>query len=85
MGIIKYYEDVDDKTLLAHERESEFFVMFNAKRGEWVDSAISFSAFMHERYFREVTEEEARRVTEGVMPDAAYKAYIDMLAHNSGN
>ena len=83
MEKIKYFEDIYNGFLLAYEESTEFFARYVSKIAEWEACKISFSNFRHDYDFREITEEEAFKKTNGNLPNNAYNRYIEMLYGNS--
>ena len=83
MERLAYFEDRANGFLLAYERSTEFFVRFLPKTGEWEDCGISFMAFRHDHDFTEISREEALKKTDGRLPEAEFKQYLDLIARNS--
>lgn len=81
---MRYYEDISNGFLLAYERSSEFFVRFIPEVGEWEDCNISFSEFIHDYNFREISVDEAMKKSNGRLPDEEHRRYMDMLNRNRG-
>lgn len=84
MQEIKYYEDIDNHFLLAHESETEFFVKYNPNTNEWENCNVSFSTFKHDYYFREIDKKEALTLSNGNLPEAKFNDYIRMINRNKG-
>lgn len=84
MGEIKYYQDLRNNLLLAYEKSVAFFVMYVPETNEWTDCNISFSAFQHDYAYREIIREEALKITNGNLPDAMFRQYLDILRKNRG-
>lgn len=84
MEDLKYYEEMANQTLLAHERSTEFFVKYVPEMKEWEDCGISFSQFKHDYPFREMSREQVMQITGGNLPEAAFKEYTEMLNRNMG-
>ena len=85
MENLKYYKDLDNDVLLAYEKTTEFFVIYNLEKREWVRSNISFSNFKHDYYFKEISEEEVKEKTSGNLPNSIFLKYIEMLNKNKEN
>ena len=85
MKTLKYYLDVDNGFLLAHEKASEFFVIYNQDTGEWADCNITFSSFKHDYYLKEISREEAAQKTNGRLPETKLREYLDLIDQNSGH
>lgn len=83
MQNVKYYEDLRNHFLLAYERHTEFFVMYNPETKQWNDCHISFSNFQHDYEYKEVSKEEIIQKTEGVLPESELKEYLAMIRRNS--
>lgn len=84
MENIKYYEDLRNSFILAYEKSTEFFVIFVSKEKGWADCSISFSSFIHDYEFREISKEDAIKKTDGSLPESLYYKYLDMLSNNLG-
>lgn len=84
MDKLKYFEDLDHHFLLAYERSTEFFVMFNPKENVWVDCNITFSNFKHDYYYNELSEEEVSERTNGNLPKSELSEYVKLLHNNLG-
>ena len=84
MGNLKYYLDLRHNVLLAYEASVEFFVMYLPETNEWTDCRIPFSNFRHDYDFREVSGEEAFGKTNGNLPEALLRQYLDLLNRNTG-
>ncbi len=82
MEKIKYYLDLDNDFLLAYEKSTEFFVRFLKETGEWECCGISFSNFIHDYCFKEITSDEALEKSKGRLPEADYQEYVAMLNRN---
>jgi len=85
MENLKYYKDLDNDVLLAYEKTTEFFVIYNFEKREWVSSNISFSNFKHDYYFKEIREEEVKEKTSGNLPNSIFLKYIEMINKNKEN
>ena len=84
MEYIKYYQDKNNGFLLAYEKSVEFFVMYHPQTKEWTDCNISFSNFVHDHEFKEITEQEVCVQTDGNLPKSMYRQYVEMIRKNSG-
>ena len=84
MEKLRYYLDLDNGFLLAHEKTTEFFVKFNSDTREWETVGISFSNFSHDYYFKEISKDEALKITGGGLPEAMFQTYSDMIKRNIG-
>ena len=82
MANIEYYKDIDHEFLLAYERSTEFFVMYVSATNEWKICNISFSNFVHDYCFKEISKEEAIRITNGNLPETMLAQYSDMINNN---
>lgn len=82
MPNIKYYEDLQNHFLLAHEKHTEFFVMYIPETKQWKDCHISFSNFQHDYEYKEISKEEMIQKTEGVLPESKFKEYLAMVRSN---
>ena len=85
MTALSYFKDLDNDFLLAYEKKSEFFVRYIPKTDEWEYCNISFSSFRHDYCFKEVSEEEARRMTNGNLPMTLLGDYLALISKNTGN
>lgn len=85
MQNIKYYEDLDNRFLLAYEKHTEFFVIYNPDTKQWKDCNISFATFQHDCAYKEISEEEIIKKTDGVLPESNYKEYLTILRRNKGD
>ena len=82
---IKYYEDLDNGFLLAHEKHTEFFVMYVPETKQWKDCRISFLNFQHDYIYKEISKEEIIQKTDGVLPESNFKEYLAILRKNLGS
>ena len=85
MKDLKYYVDLRNDFLLAYERTTEFFVMYDPKSSEWKDCTISFISFRHDCEFKEISYEEALAKTNGVLPEDKLTQYRKLINSNMGN
>jgi hypothetical protein len=81
---LKYFIDISHNFLFAYERSTEFFVRYIEKTKEWEACNISFSNFKHDYAFRAVDEDEAIKITNGNLPEAAFRQYTNMINRNLG-
>lgn len=83
---LEYYlfnhPNITNKTvkLFAYGDFYEFFRQYDDISGEWAISKISFSEMIHDCLYREISEEEARKITGGNLPLDDYKRYCELLA-----
>ena len=84
MKQLRYYVDTNNDVLSAYEKSTEFFVIYNPSKGEWVDSGISFLSFKHDYSFKEISEKDVSQRTNGNLPTSKFQAYLDMLNKNMG-
>ena len=84
MENLKYYLDLDNGFLLAHEKTTEFFVRYIREIGEWEPLMISFSNFKHDYNFKEISKEEALQKSDGCLPEAMFQTYSDTIKTNRG-
>ena len=82
MENLRYYFDVNNNLVLAYEKSTEFFVVFNSTENKWIDCNVSFAQFRHDYEFSEISQEEASSRTNGVLPKLEYKQYLDMIKSN---
>ena len=82
MEKMKYYEDLSHGSVLAYDEETEFFVIYSPKSGEWGDCKFSFLKFKHDYNFREISLEDAVSKTNGLLPEVKYKEYTAVLDRN---
>ena len=82
MEKMKYYEDLSHGSVLAYDEETEFFVIYSPKSGEWGDCKFSFLKFKHDYNFREISREDAVSKTNGLLPEVKYKEYTAVLDNN---
>ena len=84
MKKLNYYLDTKNGFILAYERSSEFFERFVPETGEWEAVGISFSQFMHDYDFAEISEENVSQKTGGKLADEKLEQYEAMLKRNLG-
>ena len=85
MENLKYFVDLTNDFLLAYDKKTEFFVRFVPKTGEWESVNVSFLSFMHDYNFKEISTEDASKITNGILPNKIFKQYLEMIKRNSGN
>ncbi len=84
MEELKYYLDLDNDFVFAHESSTDFFAGYMPETKEWKTVNISFAVFKHDRYYKNIAEEEALAITNGISPERLYREYLDMLRRNMG-
>ena len=84
MEELKYYIDLDNDVVFAYEGTTEFFVFYAIKANEWKPESISFRAFGRDRYYKEISREEALARTNGSSPEPLLCEYVKMLRRNAG-
>ena len=84
MEDLKYYEDLYNKFLLAHDKKTEFFVKFSEESKQWEDCNISFMQFKHDYNFREISKEKASKITGGILPEKLFSEYLSLINNNLG-
>ena len=77
-----YLAYLTDETLIAFGDYYEFFKMYDRKNKNWVSSKISFSQMLHDFRFREISEEEAKKITGNHLPIELYQAHCDLLSNH---
>ncbi|MGN0813768.1 MAG: hypothetical protein ACI4MH_00875 [Candidatus Coproplasma sp.] len=70
-----YLADLTEETLFAYGSHREFFRTYDKESGKWVVSKISYSRFLHDFWYREISEEQAKELTGGNLPTDDYKKY----------
>ena len=83
MENIKYYIDLHNHFLLAHEKHTEFFVIYVPEAKQWQDCHISFSSFQHDYEYKEISKEEMIQRTNGVLPESEFKEYLKIIRSNT--
>lgn len=58
----------------------EFFRRYDKESGEWVISKISFSEMIHNFWYEQISEENAKEITGGNLPVDEYKRYCELLS-----
>ena len=84
MEELKYYIDLDNDTVLAYDKTTEFFVCYATEKNEWRTVDASFLAFKHDRYYKDISRDEALARTNGSSPEPLYREYLNMLRRNMG-
>ena len=82
MESLKYYEDLDNNFLIAHDKYTEFFASYNSETKTWKRCNISFSNFKHDYNYREVSKEEIIERTGGTLPESIFKEYLSTFFNN---
>ena len=82
MEKLRYYLDLDNGFLLAHEKTTEFFVRYIRGTGEWEPLMISFSNFKHDYNFKEISKEEALQKSDGCLPEREFRSYLTIINKN---
>lgn len=83
MESVKYYLDLNNGFVLAYEKSTEFFVIYNSEKDEWADCGISFMEFAHDFLFKEISADEAKEKTNANLPTAKHEEYIGIIRKNS--
>ena len=81
---LKYYLEKAKGDIVAYEKATEFFVIFNRKDSVWNNMPYSFMVFMHDyvESVVEIDEAQASSLTNGKLPYEKLKKYHDMLDAN---
>lgn len=74
----EYY--LADGTLFAHGDYYDFFRTYNKKSGQWETCRVSFSRFLHDFWYTEISEAQAKEITGGNLPLDDYKEYCERLS-----
>lgn len=75
-----YLAYLTEETLFAFGDYYEFFKMYDRKNRSWFSSKISFSQMLHDFRYREIDEEEAKKITGSHLPIEQYHAHCDLLS-----
>lgn len=81
---LKYYLEHTYKDLVAYEKETEFFVIFNRRDSVWNNMPYSFMVFAHDYIdsYVEIDEARASSITNGILPYEKLEEYHDILESN---
>lgn len=79
---IEYYLEEKYKNVFAYNGETEFFVRFVQGENKWEACKFSFTAFLHDVEYKELTEDEAKALTGGSVPQKEFAEYREMLKRN---
>ena len=81
---LKYYLEQVKNDVVAYEKATEFFVIFNHRDSVWNNMPYSFMVFMHDYIdsIAEISEKQALSITNGISPYQKLEAYHDMLNFN---
>lgn len=66
----------------AYNRETDFFAHYISKDGSWKMSKISFTEFKHSYNYELINEEEASKISNGVLPTALFEQYVGIIESN---
>lgn len=72
---LEYFVEVMTDRLFAYGSFYEFFEIYDEQSKAWKTSPISYSRFLHDYMFREISKEQAAEITDGNLPEQAYKNY----------
>lgn len=80
----KYYLVEKRGYLVAYNKESDFFVMFNKKKNEWVPGCCSFQSFENEHLMdlEEIGESKALSMTNGKLPNIMLEEFNNLLSND---
>ena len=81
---LKYYSEQVHGDIVAYEKETEFFVIFNRRDSVWNYMPYSFMVFFHDYIDSIVLIDEAQvaSVTNGILPYQKLQEYHDILNSN---
>ena len=82
MKELEYFLNMDNKTLVAYNEETEFFARFIENISKWEKCKISFMQFEHDYCYKLITKQEALKITKGKSVNKLFKEYLDMLDNN---
>ena len=75
---LTYY--LAEETLFAYGDFYDFLQTYNKESGQWETCRVSFSQFLHDFWYREISEDEARAISEGCLPTEAYQKYCEVFS-----
>ena len=79
---LEYFLGYKFKDLFAYDESSEFFVRYDRNENKWERCNFSFMNFEHDVDYKEVSEQEAKQITNNNLPFEEYNKYIQMLNDN---
>ena len=78
--MLVYYYTKEKDRLYVYDRESGFFKGFDNYNNKWVTPFYSFMQIDHDNDdFAAISEEEAKKITNGVSFDEEYKKYLALI------
>lgn len=79
--MLRYYYVEDKDRLYVYDYETGFYKSFYKAGKKWVTPIISFSQVEHDNDidFIEITEDVAKKISNGVSFDEDYKAYLSLI------
>ena len=79
---LEYYEVIEDGTIFARERSTDFFAMFSPCAKKWSQPQnITFMQLTHDRNYKEISEEEALKKTGGIALEGLLLEYISNITN----
>ncbi len=82
MENLKYYLEIDCNGLLAYDAATDFFAIYDESVNQWRLCGFSFAQFKHDRNYKSTTCAEAKRLSNGNLPEALYAEHIDIVNAN---
>ena len=81
---LKYCIELDCDTLCAYDRETEFLAFYISEKKQWERVNIPISVFRHDRYYEDISEEEALERTNGISPEKLFNNYLEIIRRSRG-
>ena len=81
---LKYYLEKTHNDVVAYEKATEFFAIFNRRDLVWNYMPYSFMVFFHDYIdsIVEINEDQASSITGGLLPYQKMEEYHDRLEYN---
>ena len=81
---LKYYLEQTNNDLVAYEKATEFFVIFNRRDSVWNYMPYSFMVFTHDYIdsIVEIDEKQAFSITNGILPYQKLEEYHNIWKKN---
>ena len=81
---LKYYLEQTNNDLVAYEKATEFFVIFNRRDSVWNYMPYSFMVFIHDYIdsIIEIDEKQVLSITNGILPYQRLEEYHSILDFN---
>ena len=76
-----YLLSLSEETLFVYGDCYEFFRFYDKKNKQWTISKISFSQMLHDFWYKEISEDEAKIITSNNLPTKDYQEYCNRITN----